>query len=271
MTKHMHEVRDLNGLSAQRMKEVAPSIFATRAAPSRSDRYAYISTAKLLRPLFDAGWIATRVAQRMVRAKGGRNPLYTRHAVTMRPADFKAPKGVGDVVPEVTFINSHDGQSVLRGYSGFIRLVCLNGLTVSSGGPEATFSQRHIGKVDGIVEKAQAAIQVSLDAVPTVRAMMKHEMKPQRIATFASEVQRLVYEREDFDPQLLLTARREEDDKPNVWTVFNRVQENVMRGGVHLPARDERRASTLRGLTHLQRSIDVNQQLWGLAVAELKA
>jgi hypothetical protein len=49
-----------------------------------------------------------------------------------------------------------------------------------------------------------------------------------------------------------------------LWSTFNRVQENTIRGGVEGLSRSGRSA-TSRPLSDITRSVDYNQQLWSLA------
>jgi len=59
-------------------------------------------------------------------------------------------------------------------------------------------------------------------------------------------------------------VRREEDDRGDLWTTFNRLQENTVRGGLVGLSRSGRQA-TSRPLTDIQRDLAYNAQLWQLA------
>jgi hypothetical protein len=74
----------------------------------------------------------------------------------------------------------------------------------------------------------------------------------------------------------LLRARRYDDTGPNLWSTFNRVQENVMRGGLHGVTRDannRRRNMTTREVNGIDQNLSLNRALWTLAqrMADLKA
>jgi hypothetical protein len=62
----------------------------------------------------------------------------------------------------------------------------------------------------------------------------------------------------------LLKVRRPEDDKNDLWTVFNRVQENIMRGGLEGVSAQGRRIRT-GGVRSLGSTLRVNTSLWELA------
>ena len=59
-------------------------------------------------------------------------------------------------------------------------------------------------------------------------------------------------------------VRRHEDDRGDLWTTFNRLQENTVRGGIEGLSRSGR-AATSRPLSDISRSVDYNAQLWQLA------
>lgn len=78
-------------------------------------------------------------------------------------------------------------------------------------------------------------------------------------------------------PDQLLAPRRWEDAGNDLWKVFNRVQENVIAGGLSAIKRDEngrrvRRVST-RQVKGIDADVKLNRALWTLGgkMAELKA
>ena len=56
---------------------------------------------------------------------------FTKHMIRFRHADQMNIERVGDSVPEVILVNSHDGSSSYKLSAGLFRLVCSNGLIVS--------------------------------------------------------------------------------------------------------------------------------------------
>ena len=70
-----------------------------------------------------------------------------------------------------------------------------------------------------------------------------------------------------------LAPRRFEDRKDDLWTTFNRVQENLVNGGQHYVARNragQRRNGTTRAVNGIDQQTTLNRALWTLAEA-LKA
>ena len=64
----------------------------------------------------------------------------------------------------------------------------------------------------------------------------------------------------------LLKARRPEDEGIDLWTTLNRVQENLVRGGVSDFHRDRRgKLRSVRALRGIDSKVSLNKGLWGLA------
>jgi hypothetical protein len=73
-------------------------------------------------------------------------------------------------------------------------------------------------------------------------------------------------------PDQLLQSRRWEDKSPDLWTTFNRIQENVIKGGISGKTAKGSRTRT-REVTGIDGDIKLNQALWKMAeeFAKLKA
>jgi hypothetical protein len=71
----------------------------------------------------------------------------------------------------------------------------------------------------------------------------------------------------------LVKVRRSEDASPTLWHVFNRIQENVIRGGysVNMPRRTSQgmdiRPRRMRTINSIAQSIDINRKLWDASEA----
>lgn len=62
----------------------------------------------------------------------------------------------------------------------------------------------------------------------------------------------------------ILMPRRFEDRRPDLWSVFNRAQENLTKGGLHGRAANGRRQQT-RPVQGIDSDIRLNRALWLLA------
>jgi len=251
-------IRDSNGLNMNQLKTAAPSVFATKASPKMSDRYAFVPTIDLIKPLLDDGF---RVVEAQQRATTKRDPRYTRHALRLRAPNVKPM--VGDTFPELVVTNSHDGQSryIIRG--GLYRLICSNGMV--TGVAAMSFATAHRGDSGEILKSALEVTRKTVDLEKTLARWSKLKLSDANQAKLAAAAAKLAYDKPGFDPKLLLNVRRTEDAGSDLWSVFNRIQENIITGGVSFESRASHRTFRTRGITHIGRNIELNQGLWELA------
>jgi len=76
--------------------------------------------------------------------------------------------------------------------------------------------------------------------------------------------------RSGMHPSQLLTVRRPEDLGDDLYTITNRVQEHLCRGGANRRAADGR-LTRMRRITSIKREIELNSQLWDLATEVIAA
>jgi hypothetical protein len=122
-----HSSAFLAPLSLETLRERAPAAFADSAHESRSCAYTFISTATVVDALQVAGFYPVEARQ----ALRARSALHARHLIRFRRR-FETV-ALRDAVPEILFLNSHDGTSAYQLRVGLYRAVCTNGLVVSQG------------------------------------------------------------------------------------------------------------------------------------------
>lgn len=254
--------RSPSPLSDDKLRQVAPSIFAEAAHDSRSERYTYIPTSTVLAGLRKEGFEPFMVCQTRVRDEGKRD--FTKHMLRLRHATQ-----INDAeANEVILLNSHDGTSSYQMLAGMFRFACSNGLVF--GDTMADVRVRHKGQI--VDEVIDGAFEV-LDGFKLVResrdAMQGVELAPEEAAIFARSALALKYEPDPTKPapiteQQILAPRRVSDLKPDLWSTFNRVQENLVRGGIPARTSNGRRQRT-RAVEGIDQGVKVNRALWLLA------
>jgi len=195
---------------------------------------------------------------------------FTKHMVRFRHADADA-KQVGDCVPEVVLVNAHDRTSTYQLMAGLFRLVCLNGLVVSTGFCE-TLKIRHVGDVsEKVVDGSRLVMEHSVRSLEAVRDWTKLTLGTNDRMGFARAALALRFgETPPIRADQLLEARRPEDRGVDLWTTFNVIQENVLRGGLHGTVEDPtvrggRRVVTSRAVRHISGDLSLNRKLWAIA------
>lgn len=116
-------------LTLDQVRNYAPSAFAVSAHESRSSRYTYIPTSEVIAGLMREGFQPFKATQSRSRIEG--KTEFTKHMIRFRHVDSITALKVGDSIPEVVLVNSHDGTSAYKLTAGLFRLVCSNGLMVA--------------------------------------------------------------------------------------------------------------------------------------------
>jgi hypothetical protein len=263
LSQPSHSTAFLGALSPESLRQRVPAAFAPSAHESRSPSYTFIPTSAVIDALNSVGFYPAQ-ARQAVRACSA---LHARHLIRFRRR-FETV-ALRDAVPEILFLNSHDGTSAYQLRVGLYRAVCTNGLVVSVGA-FPSFRVAHRGDV--VANVVQAALEIG-----------------ERFAVLASSVERLEGRRLDhleqldfatralslrfpggaesgLEPARLLVPRRAEDVGNDLWRTLNVVQENVLRGGIPRRSASNRLIRT-RAITDIREDVRINSGLWDLALA----
>src|SRR2546430_13857514 len=116
-----------NTLSQETLRERVPAVFAAGAHERTTSAYTFISSEHVLAALASAGFLPVE-ARQAARAK---SPTHARHLIRLRRR--RETIALRDSIPELLFLNSHDGSSSYQLRCGLFRVACLNGLVVSMG------------------------------------------------------------------------------------------------------------------------------------------
>ena len=257
-------------LSDDQIHRVAPSIFADAPHESRSERYSYIPTAAVLTELRKEGFQPFMVTQTRVRDEGKRE--HTKHMLRLRHAS----QINGAEANEIVLLNSHDGTSSYQMLAGMFRFVCSNGLVC--GDTVADVRVPHKGDVAGAVIEGAFEVLSGFERVKESRdAMRAITLDEGEAEVFARYALALKYDPTDNKPtpiteSQILMPRRFDDRRPDLWSVFNRTQENLTKGGLHGRSANGRRQQT-RPVQGIDSDVRLNRALWMLAdgLRQLKA
>jgi hypothetical protein len=128
-------------LTMDEIKENAPSIFTTTSSPDTSEKYTHIPTSVVIEDMEKLGWRVVDAKQ--VKARKGVG--FQKHLLVFRNNDVVINGVDGDIVfPQILLTNSHDGKNSFTFTAGLFRMVCENGLVVSTQEFE-NVKMRHMG------------------------------------------------------------------------------------------------------------------------------
>jgi hypothetical protein len=246
----------------------APSVLASEAHESRGDRYAFIPTIQVLDGLRENGFQPFEVRQTRVRDTNKRE--HTKHIVRLRHPDAIGTK---DEVPEIILLNSHDGSSSYQLLAGFFRFVCSNGLI--AGDVLNDVRIRHTGNVvDNVIEGSFRVLDNVEKATARIEQYKSTLISAPEADAFANAALQLRWEPGEAPVRTdqILRARRWDDRSSDLWSVFNRTQENLLQGGLRGRGQTGRRTTT-RAVSGVNENVRLNRSLWTLAdqLARIKA
>lgn len=252
-------------LTHEQLHRTAPAIFANQPDEAVSDRYGFVPTINVVDALQAEGWYPVRAQQTNVRQAERRD--VARHMIRFRQ-DPDRQMTVGDSVTELVLTNSHDRTAAFQLDLGLFRLVCLNGM-VTPVGDVGGIRVRHGKQI--VDEILKGSIQLS-HQVPRiaegVEAFQSTLISRGEAQLFAEGALSLRYgedwaQSSPVQPGDLLEARRSEDANGSLWSVFNRTQENLFKGGLRGKSANGRRTRT-RPINSVTEDVRLNRALWKL-------
>jgi hypothetical protein len=276
------------------LRRKVPSAFQSQPHHSRSHRYAFVDTGDVIKGMLTAGYVPYFAVQSRSRTVDKQD--YTKHMIKFGHPDNMGGLHVGDSLPLLAMINSHDGSSAYELESALFRLVCSNGLMVA-GKQFSSVKVYHKGNiVDNVIDGSYQVIQESEKALTASVQWGQLQLTDGEQKLFADAVHDVRFADSDgkittpIKAEQLLQARRAHDGiqtagyrlggvygfaKTDLWHTLNVVQENVIKGGLHgvrNPGTRERRRVTTRQVNGIDQDVRLNKAIWMFAekLAEMK-
>jgi len=252
-------------LKMDEVKQRANSIFTEKAAPTVSSKFTHIPTHKVIEDMEQLGWGVVDAKQ--VKARKGEG--YQKHLVVFRNPDVVINGSDGDTVfPQILLTNSNDGKNAFTFTAGLFRMVCENGLVVST----QEFENVRIRHMGYTFEELQEQVRAMVEQLPlTVESMNKmksvqlgeeqaKELAKKALTTRFTKDQ---VEAMNFDLDELLKPTREEDKGSDLWSVFNVIQEKILDGSFSYMS--GARIRKARKVKNFKQDMEINQKLFAMA------
>jgi hypothetical protein len=243
------------------LRDFAPAAFATSPEEGKvSDRYTFLPTTEIIEILQEEGW-RVNSARQVGSRKWSRD--HAKHMIRMRHQDLDVKSfAVGDSIPEMLLVNSHNGLGGYRLQGGIFRLVCSNGMVISER-DFGTIQIRHIGFNPDQVKDASRRLVMNASRISDrINTWQEIKLTDRSRMDFFTDAARIRFSSPDEGIiKDVSTPRRQADMGNDLWTTFNVAQENILRGGfVNGSTRRK-----VRSISNIQKDIDLNQKLWELA------
>ncbi|EFS9643758.1 DUF945 domain-containing protein [Salmonella enterica] len=255
----INQIRRDRPLTHEELMQYTPSVFGEDKHISRSEKYTYIPTITLLENLRREGFQPFFACQSRVRDPERRD--YTKHMLRLR----RAGQITGQQVPEIIVLNSHGGESSFQLLPGVFRSVCTNSLVCGQSFGEIRVPHRG-NIVEKVIEGAYDVLNV-FDRVEEKREAMQSLLLPppaQLALAKAALTYRFGEEHQPVTTAQVLTPRRREDYGQDLWSVWNTLQENLLKGG--LPGRTAKgKRSHTRAVNGIDGDVKLNRALWVMA------
>ena len=267
-------------LSLEEIKEMAPSVFTTNGSKDTSDKYTHIPTDRVIRDLEVLGWKVADVKE--VAARKEDNKGFQKHLVVFRNEDVVITGEDGDTVyPQILLTNSHDGKNSFKFQAGLFRMICENGLVVADESFE-DYSIRHMGYDFEALQSLITDMVSNLDlTVESMNKMKQIELNEEQQLELAKKLLDIRLEGtgnayNDYQPKSINYSQRKEDTGVDLWSVFNRQQENIIEGnfqyfneekyGKYENVNIEFASRQARPIKNFKQDMDVNKKMFAAAL-----
>jgi len=294
----MLDLQSTDFKSKEELREIAPSIFSTKPSPEVSSKYSHIPTDKLIDDMELLGWKVADAKEVQARQKTTRG--FQKHLVVFRNPDIvinqmpdnivqssTSPTGyrrnngtfakknpIDTVFPQILLTNSHDGKNAFTFTAGLFRMVCENGLVISTNEFEKV-SIRHMGYD---FEELQKQVTEMVEKLPlTVESMNKMidtKLEEKSILKFAKDMLAVRFPEDELrritiDMDEFITPVRPEDKGEDLWSIFNVIQEKIIEGDFDYSIGTKHRKA--RQIKNFKQDMDLNSKMFDVALEYVNA
>lgn len=261
-------------LSNTELMNKVPMAFADGPTAPMSNRYVFIPTATLIEDMSKMGWYPVLATGKGKRRNAKRKSSYHLIAFENDADAYQILNADGSLEAKVRIIvtNSHDGTSSFGFHIGIFRMVCENGLVIST----KTFSEIRVRHIHYDFEMLRKVVAQTTEQIPNeiraFNAMRERELtetERNELAVNAIKVRKGIELSEpikvdDESISDLLEPKREEDKGNDLWSVYNVLQERIIKGGTTL-AVDGKKPRKMRGIKSAIKDLAINKRLFELA------
>lgn len=253
--------KNIQPLSNEQLLKAAPSIFSETAIKGVSSRYAFVPTHSVLDTFKEAGYYPIMASESKVRNE---HQGYQKHIIQFRSLDNILRPKANEEYADIVLTNSHNRTSSFIVDLAFFRIVCSNMLVV----PSQSFVHHSImhkgfnlSKVNNAISEVVSYMPKMKEQVESFKCISLSSLEQHSLASAAIDI-RFDRKLHEVSSNELLTVNRKEDKDNSLWTVFNRIQEAIIRGGVKGKNRNTGRSFTSKAITAIDANLKLNKELF---------
>jgi hypothetical protein len=243
------------------------SALSTRSHERLSSRYGFIPTHEIVDAFAAEGWALTSASESKVRQESRQG--LQRHLLRFAH-ESQLQLGIKERI-ETILINSHDGTSSLQIGAGIFRMACANGIVVAENTVASIRLGHHKLNLDTVLNSAHTILGQAEKVSEVIECWKSTQISEEDAFHLAEQGIKLRWPEAESRPitaRVALAVNRSEDAHNDLWTTFNRVQENIIRGGqsdlTRISPRGKHFRAT-RGVKSLAENVRLNKGLWEIA------
>jgi len=227
-----------------------------------SEKFGFISSSNLVTQLESQGLKLADVVESKIRKNKEQRQGYQKHVMRFNTGLSNAHGNL-----QVLAINSHEGSSALTFRMGFFRMVCSNGLIIGSDlipQIKVRHSQSGLLKLNDSVDELMQWQRVAMDNIEKMSSYKVTAEEFEKLAIASAKIRM----GEKFTDKIvpLFESKRYADNSPDLFTVFNVIQENVMRTGFYALNKETNTAVKVRAIRGVNASLELNTALYNEAM-----
>jgi hypothetical protein len=276
MANHVIFSRNVNNtaLTAERIKQLAPAVYSTTKAERLTDRYVSLHTSDIIPVLADYGYEPVQAAQKRSRVAGAAD--HASHMVAFAKP-MNADNGTG-IRPEIILYNSHDGTGSVKLFAGCFRFICSNGIIAGEGFQSRVYHSKALSGFEEMLNTTVATLPSLMERMERLRGITLTVEDARDVARRSVQTRWDLYDGQtkgvfatDTTISNVLTPTRWQDNYMDAFTVFNRIQEGVIRGNAFVKSLNathpEGHLRKARNVSSIKEHVRINAELWDIADA----
>lgn len=275
---------DQGELTVEDIMQRAPAVFNQQRAERLTDRYTVLDSSSVIPILADYGYVPVQASQK--RNKAGSPVLLEQKAHLISFAHRNDLVEGKESRQEIILFNSHDGTSAVKLFAGNFRFICSNGIVSGTGTKQSVYhSAKALSGFEDALKNIIDTLPMIEDRLNRAKGIQLDAQQRITLAAAAAKARWCPFDEAPVDVEgrvkagsysnantvnSILRVQRTEDDLQDAYTVWNRIQENVIRGNAFVQSVSSKGMNPnrkARAISSVAESIAVNQALFDLLPA----
>lgn len=234
----------------------------TQTSHRGSNKFGFISSENLVSRLETQGLKLASVVESKIRKDKEVRQGYQKHVLRF---DTGFSNRHGNL--QLLAVNSHEGSSALTFRMGFFRLVCSNGLIIGSDlipQIKVRHTQNGLLKLDDSIDELMEWKTVAMDNIEKMENRKLNRDEFEKLIHASAKIRLADKYSDKIVP--LFEAKRYEDNKEDLFTAFNVIQENIMRTGFYVLNKETNVSTKVRAIRGVNASLELNTALYNEAL-----